>query len=102
MGTPYFRFHVKTNETSNGQCQHNTLCDLEQSLSSAGDHVFYVAPIFDTHLELSAYAISGTLVEHSVFIAPMRLAPVEAGVSHCFAYHVKYDVRSFSEPGTVI
>lgn len=71
MGTPYFRFHVKTNATSNGRCQHNTLCELEQLLSSAGEHVLYSAPIFDTHRDLSSYARSHTLVEHSVFVPPI-------------------------------
>lgn len=99
MGTPYFRFHVKTNETSNGQCQHNTLCDLEQLLSAAGEHVLYAAPIFDTHDDLSQYARSRMLVEHSVFVPPMRLGPVQAGDPHCFAYTTKHDIRPFSDPG---
>jgi hypothetical protein len=43
---PYFRFQVKTDTTRNGQSQHNTLCDLQQSLSGIGEHVLYAAPIF--------------------------------------------------------
>lgn len=99
MGTPYFRFHVKTNETSNGQCQHNTLCELEQLLSAGGEHVLYAAPIFDTHRDLSHHARLHTLVEHSVFVPPMRIGPVQAGHPHCFAYTTKHDVRPFSEAG---
>jgi len=102
FGVPYFRFPVKTDQTSNGQCQHNTLCDLERSLSGVGEHVRYAAPIFDTHDELTTLARAGALAEQSVFIPPMRLGPVTPGDTHHFAYSTRRNVRPFSKPGAEI
>lgn len=99
FGVPYFRFHVKTDATRNGRCQHNTLCDLQQSLSSVGEHVLYASPLFDKPQELTLHARAGTLVDHSVFAAPMRLGHVTPGDKHCFAFRSQRDMRPFSEPG---
>jgi hypothetical protein len=96
---PYFRFAVKTDVTSNGMCQHNTLCELESALPGGADFVLYVAPLFDSVTDFNAYARAGALTSHSVFVAPSVLGPVSPGEGHCFAYRTAFDIRAFSEAG---
>lgn len=99
FGVPYYRFHLKTDTTRNGWCQHNTLCDLQTSLSGFAEYVFYAAPVFDRPADLTAFARARTLADHSVFVPPMQLGHVIPGDKHCFAYRTQGDVRGFSEPG---
>lgn len=95
FGEPYFRFPVKTDVTSNGNVQHNVLCNLERH----GNDVFYAAPAFLTSRELSDFALNDGMYVNSVFPRPTDLGDVDAGSQHCFAYTDSANVRAFSEPG---
>jgi len=95
----YFRFKVKTDMTTNGRVQHNTLCDLESREASRGGLVLYMAPLFLTQDELFLHLLGRTAVDQSVFASPLQLGLVAPGDVHRYTYTSHRDVVPFSEPG---
>lgn len=97
-GGPYFRFDVKTQTTSNGQEQHNTLVDLANDRRPGAGFVYYCAPVFRTEAEFLGHVQASTVTENSVFPSPLALGRVAPNAVHCYTYVDPSEVVPFSEP----
>lgn len=97
MVPPFYRFHVKSDVTSNGCIQHNVLVELEHMRKA---EVFYTSPAFYTDDAFRRHFFARTIYEHSVFIKPSLLGLICEGDRHVFAYNTvkPYTVRAFSQP----
>lgn len=94
----YFRFTVKSDETTNGSIQHNVLCALETRETPLGGGVCYVAPIFLTDADFLTYYQTDTVIEQSVFASPLHLGTIARDELHRYTYTSQADVVPFSEP----
>lgn len=97
-GRPYYRFAVKTDTTSNGQQQHNTLVDLANQRGPGAGFVYYCAPAFRANTDLMNHRTCGDVLENSVFPSPLALGKVPAGSAHCYTYVDSDTVIPHSDP----
>lgn len=97
-GKSYFRFGVKTQTTSNGQEQHNTLVDLANNRRPGAGFVYYCAPVFRTEVEFLGHVQASTVINNSVFPSPLALGRVAPSSAHCYTYVDPYEVVPFSDP----
>lgn len=104
FNTPYYRFRVKTDKTKNGNIQHNTLVELEESLQDPSFKnqppgvVRYVSPTFHTYTDLQNSFIQKTILARSVYASPRTLGIVEENSDHKYAYLGNNFIRAFSDP----
>jgi hypothetical protein len=91
MRPPIFRVHLRDPKKSG---QHRLLVDLEAS----GNNVWYVAPKFETHQELSRHFFNRRVARNSKWIRPSTIGPFQDDEKHYVSYEADGNPILFSGP----